>query len=422
LPPAITAGAGQSASRVAAEVARAHAAGVYAYCVTACRQDDVRRAVAAALRAYAAAARAGITEPALEALLRRSTRFAVSGLIAAQSDRDTVCAEIPRLIAARDSDELSTADAERLRDHLTGCMRCQAIAERLARAESAMAAQPDGPAPPEVVVAIAEIFVAASDPRPTAPGAPVAEEAGEAHGDWIPPTLVPVAASTSRVLAPDRWMPKARGATLEPAASAATRAKAAAWHPASPEPSAAPPEPSPTSAEAAPAPPDRAASQPDADPIAGFFERRAPAVLSYCVEACPQGLIDDVARASFVDFVARVRSAADRDPDLDELLLRATRAAAAPRLRVAQPPSRLGARLLGRTEQPAGKLTCEAMPELLAAVANGELPGDEQPVRGHLEQCRTCQATAALMRRAEQEFVRVRSSDRRPVPPADRPS
>ena len=54
------------------------------------------------------------------------------------------------------------------------------------------------------------------------------------------------------------------------------------------------------------------------------------------------------------------------------------------------------------------------MPELLVAVMNGELEHDDALVHRHLDQCGTCQATAANLRTAEEAFVRA--VDDQPTP------
>ena len=54
--------------------------------------------------------------------------------------------------------------------------------------------------------------------------------------------------------------------------------------------------------------------------------------------------------------------------------------------------------------QPAPEPACMAMPELLAAYENSELPGDGSLISGHIERCATCTATLERIHDAEQAF------------------
>jgi hypothetical protein len=147
----------------------------------------------------------------------------------------------------------------------------------------------------------------------------------------------------------------------------------------------------------------------DPDVLAGFYDARGQTVAAYCAEVCPPELVDDAALASFIDFIARIGAADRSDPDLDDLLIKGTRAAAAPRVNVERPPGPVG-RILGRHNRPVDSATCRVMPELLAAFANGEFPGDEREIRRHAKSCNVCRATAARMERAEQTFASASGS------------
>jgi hypothetical protein len=115
-------------------------------------------------------------------------------------------------------------------------------------------------------------------------------------------------------------------------------------------------------------------------------------VRAYCGELCPPERVQEAAEATFLDLAARMSaSAAECRPE--ELLLRAARSAAAARLRVEVPS--------GHPLRP----ECEVMPELLAARANGELAGDERPIRAHVTACLVCETTLARLRRAEQRLA-----------------
>jgi hypothetical protein len=159
----------------------------------------------------------------------------------------------------------------------------------------------------------------------------------------------------------------------------------------------------------------------DGDAIAGFRDAHIHKIRAYCEEACPADLVEEARDAAFVDFLGRLRLSDARETDLDDLLLKATRAAAAGRFNVV-----LGAEAGGRRgHAKAPEQICLAMPELLAAYANGELQGDERQSRRHLERCPTCAATIERMNRAERRFVAARGWDEpaaveeEPVAPAE---
>lgn len=159
----------------------------------------------------------------------------------------------------------------------------------------------------------------------------------------------------------------------------------------------------------------------DCDAATGFYEAHAYKVRSYCAEACRWELVEEACEASFVDFVGRMRAGSERDVDLEDILLKATRGAAAGRAVVEQAgPAGAGA-LRGRGVD---KAICAVMPELLAADANGEGSRGNQELHAHIENCPTCQVTAAGMKRAERAFTQapgwwaIDDPEREPTPEA----
>jgi hypothetical protein len=133
----------------------------------------------------------------------------------------------------------------------------------------------------------------------------------------------------------------------------------------------------------------------DQDALAGYYDGRAPSVYAYCHEVCNGEQVEEAVLASFADFLGRLR-AAGSEADLDDLLRKSTRTAAASRMRVAK----------GRDA------TCRSMPELIAARANGELPHGDGPINAHLEHCRSCRQAA--QRLVEAEDALVGSASRQP--------
>jgi hypothetical protein len=127
----------------------------------------------------------------------------------------------------------------------------------------------------------------------------------------------------------------------------------------------------------------------DQDALAGFYDGRAPSVHEYCAQVCPSEYVEEAVFASFADFLGRAR-AAGAEADLDDLLRKSARTAAASRMDVSN------------KRDPA----CRSMPELIAARANGELPHDEGPINEHLERCRPCRQTAQRLVEAEDALVR----------------
>ena len=81
----------------------------------------------------------------------------------------------------------------------------------------------------------------------------------------------------------------------------------------------------------------------DGDAIAGFRDAHIHKIRAYCQEACPADLVEEARDAAFVDFLGRLRLSDASQTDLDDLLLKATRAAAAGRFNV-----ELGAETGGR--------------------------------------------------------------------------
>lgn len=137
----------------------------------------------------------------------------------------------------------------------------------------------------------------------------------------------------------------------------------------------------------------------DSDAAAGFYEAHARKIHDYCAKACRWELIEQACEASWVEFVGRIRTSAEPHADLEDVLLKATRGAAAGRFDVAS-PTMVGAAIQAtRTGA-----TCAAMPELLAAEANGELFRGNETVRAHVARCSVCGVTATRMKQAEQAF------------------
>jgi hypothetical protein len=124
----------------------------------------------------------------------------------------------------------------------------------------------------------------------------------------------------------------------------------------------------------------------DRDALAGFFDARAGYVHAYCASICPPDDVDAATLAAFVEFLTRAPGAGS-DDDLDLLLVKATRSSAA-----------------GRVEVRSSAPVCRAMPEVLAARANGEHIRSEQAFAAHLDDCATCRETATRLLGAEQSL------------------
>jgi hypothetical protein len=148
-----------------------------------------------------------------------------------------------------------------------------------------------------------------------------------------------------------------------------------------------------------------------------FYDDHTEAVRSFCASLCPAERVEDAMEATFLDFVARV-AAAPSDADREGLLRRAVREVAASRMDPAVGADR--ASILP---------VCRAMPELLAASANGELPAEYEPLTEHLQSCEICQGNHRRMESAEAAFgalAQRESADRARStaanPPARRPA
>lgn len=148
--------------------------------------------------------------------------------------------------------------------------------------------------------------------------------------------------------------------------------------------------------------------------LASFYDDHAGRVREYCLLAVGPEAVEEATFASFVDFLGRLAESGDVE-DLEELLRKATRSAAAGRTEVRSearevqaPAHRPNFRKSSHGSEPGP--VCHAMPELLAAYANGELTGSEQ-LDEHLEGCAVCRTTATRFRRAEAAFDRVPSRE-----------
>ena len=146
----------------------------------------------------------------------------------------------------------------------------------------------------------------------------------------------------------------------------------------------------------------------DEDAILGFRDAHTEQVRSYCTVACGPELAGDAVEAAFVDFLGRVLEAHDvpeAEDDLERLLLKATRSAAAPRFAIPESdPSR-------RPE------LCAAVPELLAAQANGEVTPNDHLLSSHVKHCERCQVILAQVDRADSAFRASAGWSERPAKP-----
>ncbi|HEV7753195.1 MAG TPA: hypothetical protein VGO71_16730 [Baekduia sp.] len=135
---------------------------------------------------------------------------------------------------------------------------------------------------------------------------------------------------------------------------------------------------------------DRAALQ-------ALVDRRGPAVVAFCTQVCGPQAAERAAAEAFARFRAAVRDAQTLGGLDPEALLRgATRHAAASMARQPSGPPPHG-RLRSR-----GTQTCEHVPTMLAARANGALgDADVDRLGRHLERCERCNALAEIFRRAE---------------------
>jgi hypothetical protein len=131
--------------------------------------------------------------------------------------------------------------------------------------------------------------------------------------------------------------------------------------------------------------------------LAALVERRGPAVVAFCTQVCGPQMADRAAAEAFARFRAAVRDAPDLKALHPEALLRgATRHAAASLARQPSGPPPHG-KLRSR-----GTQTCQHVPTMLAARANGALGGaDLDRLARHLERCERCDALGEIFRRAE---------------------
>lgn len=131
--------------------------------------------------------------------------------------------------------------------------------------------------------------------------------------------------------------------------------------------------------------------------LAALVERRGPAVVAFCTQVCGPQMADRAAAEAFARFRAAVRDAPDLKALQPEALLRgATRHAAASLARQPSGPPPHG-KLRSR-----GTQTCQHVPTMLAARANGALgDADLERLARHLERCERCDALAEIFRRAE---------------------
>jgi hypothetical protein len=127
----------------------------------------------------------------------------------------------------------------------------------------------------------------------------------------------------------------------------------------------------------------------DHDTMAHFYDRHVAMVGEFCAAVCPDERVDEAVEAVFVNFLARATEA-PHSAEPEELLRKAAREIAASRMEATDDP-------VDDQHDP----VCRAMPPLLAARVNGELPGQEGPIIDHLSDCSTCQAIAARLGRAE---------------------
>jgi hypothetical protein len=131
--------------------------------------------------------------------------------------------------------------------------------------------------------------------------------------------------------------------------------------------------------------------------LAALVERRGPAVVAFCTQVCGPRMADRAAAEAFARFRAAVRDAPDLSAiDPEGLLRGATRHAAASLARQPSGPPPHG-KLRSR-----GTQTCQHVPTMLAARANGALgDADLDRLGRHLERCERCDALAEIFRRAE---------------------
>ncbi|HWF75370.1 MAG TPA: hypothetical protein VG186_18630 [Solirubrobacteraceae bacterium] len=137
--------------------------------------------------------------------------------------------------------------------------------------------------------------------------------------------------------------------------------------------------------------------------LANFYDEHAGNVRQYCAMICPAPFVDEATFVAFRDFLARLAQAGP-EPDVEDLLWKATRGAAAGRAEVrAHVDSSSGGFPQTQTRTEPGA-TCLAMPELLAAYVSRELPRNGE-LDEHLLECAVCRSTAMRFRDAETAFT-----------------
>jgi hypothetical protein len=135
----------------------------------------------------------------------------------------------------------------------------------------------------------------------------------------------------------------------------------------------------------------------DPDAAAGFFDAHAAGVMRYCEEVAAPHRLDEATLAAFVDLLGRIEIAPP-GVDVEELLKKATRNAAASRAEIAD----------------ARGPECHAMPDLLAALINGELERDPSRLHEHRARCRVCRRTEERFALADEGWTRPAAQE----PPA----
>ena len=134
----------------------------------------------------------------------------------------------------------------------------------------------------------------------------------------------------------------------------------------------------------------------DPDALEGYYDAHAGTIHEYCAQLCPAARISEAVLAALTDFLGRVATA-QPDVDLDELLRKSARVAAASRMD-----------LTGMRDP-----VCRFVPEVMVARTNGEHRRDPAAVDKHLDACRFCQTTAQRLLDAEET---LRGNSARPAP------
>jgi sortase A len=139
--------------------------------------------------------------------------------------------------------------------------------------------------------------------------------------------------------------------------------------------------------------------------LAAFHGRRAAAAVAYCSRVCAPDAIADAVEAAFARAFEAVQAGEAPDLDaLDQRLRSAVRNEAAARASSATAgvPAR---RLLERLADPSRGGTCELVPALLAARADGALTdGDRERMAAHLRRCGDCRKAEQRFNEAERAF------------------